>query len=123
MMKTTTILLLILTACTKEPIQITLKPETKKETNGPRITTTNDGYCTTLQIEGLETKSDIPLVTIKHRGRTDSITGQRPPGGPIYISQCLENDRWLRKKWKRKRTTITVTDEDGTKTIVKNGRD
>lgn len=117
------ILLLIITACSKEPINITIKPQPQKETNGPHITTTNDGPCTTLQIEGLETKSDTPLITVKHRGRTDSITGQTSPGGPIYISFCLENNRWLRKKWKRKRTTITVTDDDGSKTTVKNGRD
>jgi hypothetical protein len=118
-MRKTVFILIALSLSACEKMKITINPESKKETHGTYITTTNDGSCTTLQIEGLETKSDTPLVIVKHRSRTDSITGQRPPGGPIYISHCLENDRWLRKKWKRKRTTITVTDEDGTKTTVK----
>ena len=121
MRKITSILasLIALSLSSCEKMKITINPEPKKEINGTHITTTNDGSCTTLQIEGLNTKSDIPLIIIKHNNRTDSINGQRPPGGPIYISQCLENDRWLRKKWKRKRTTITVIDEDGNKTTIK----
>jgi hypothetical protein len=119
-MRTTAILmLLMLTACQKEPIKITIKPEPRKEAKGPHLTTDTDGPCTALQIEGLETKSDTPLITIRHRGRTDSITGQKSADGTIYISFCLENNRWLRRKWKRRRTTITAHDEDGTKTTIK----
>ena len=115
-------LLAIAAACQKEPIRIAARPEAKKEHKGPRICI-EEGICTMLYIEGVQTKSDTPLITIRHRGRTDSISGQTHPDGPIYISFCLENQRWLRKKWNKRRTEIAVIDEDGKKTIAKKGRE
>lgn len=119
---TIAIMLTIMAACQKEPIRIALRPEAKKESEGPKIRI-EEGICSMLYIEGIQTKSDTPLVTIRHRGRTDSIAGQASADGPIYISFCLERQRWLRRKWNKRRTEIAVIDEDGKKTIAKKGRE
>ena len=124
-MKKATIAAIMLTAiaaCQKEPIRIAPRPEAKKERIGPKISI-EEGPCSMLFIEGIQTKSDTPLVTIRHRGRTDSITGQASADGTIYISFCLENQRWLRRKWNKRRTEIAVIDEGGEKTIAKKGRE
>ena len=117
---TTLAAILALTAC--EKMNITVHPEPKKEPTGPKITYTKEGPCTTAQIEGLHTKSLTPTVEIKTRKGTDSLWGQTQPDGQIYISFCLENQRWLRRSLRKRSTTIIVTDEDGTKTTVKKGR-
>ena len=120
-MKRIIIAALVLSAC--EKITIEPKLEAPKPSNAPRLVITDyEEPCNTAQIEGLETKSLTPLVEVTSRGSTDSIWGQASPDGPIYISFCVDNDRRLRKRLKRRRTTITVTDEDGTKTTIKKGR-
>lgn len=112
---------ILLASC--EKITIEPKIETSQHPEGPRIVITNDqGPCNTAQIVGLETKSISPLVEVKSRGQTDSIWGQGSPEGPIYISFCIDNDRRLRKRLKRRRTIITVTDDDGTKTNINKKR-